>query len=199
VHAFLAAFALCLAGAAPAIAADPAAPAKPPSAAAAPAASPLGAQDLHLPRSGLDLGGLVAPVLLLAGLALAAVFLARRRRAPGRRVVVLETTSLGQKRSLVLAQLEDEVLLLGSSEAGIQLLKSCPAEELAESPAPSPGRKERERSLVAPAALKGLVARLRRVHPAPKSLEDFDDLLSESSEDQDLRAKLARGQTGSVR
>ena len=192
-HAFLAAFALCLFRAAPAVAADPAALVKPP------AASPQGAQDLHLPRTGFDLGGLVAPVLLLAGLSAAAVVLARRRRAPGRRVVVLETTSLGQKRSLVLAQLEDEVLLLGSSEAGIQLLKSCPAEELAESPASSPGHRELGRTGGAPAALKGLVARLRRVHPAPQSLEDFDDLLSESSEDQDLRAKLARGQTGSVR
>jgi flagellar biogenesis protein FliO len=164
---------------------------------AAASALQLTGPDLHLPRAGLDAGGLVVPALVLAALAIVALFLARRRRAPGRRVMVLETTSLGPKRSLVLAQLEDEVLLLGSSEAGIQLLKIRPADELTE--APEGLSAPRARHLEPPQALKGLVARLRRARPVPQSLEDFDDLLSESSEDQDLRAKLARGQTGSVR
>jgi len=192
VHALLAALAsLSLLQAQPAAAPAPAPGAATPALAASPA--PAGTE-LHLPRGGFDLGGMAAPALLLVGLGAAALVLARRRRAPGRRVVVLETTSLGPKRSLVLAQLEGEVLLLGSSEAGIQLLKACPADELAEAPAPAHGRRAG-----APAALKGLVDRLRRTRPAPRPLEDFDDLLAESSEDQDLRAKLARGQAGSVR
>jgi flagellar protein FliO/FliZ len=204
VHALLAAVAsLSLLQAVPPPAAS-AAPGGAPAPGAAPAqatapASPLAGADLHLPRAGVDLSAAAAPALLLAGLGAAAFLLARRRRAPGRRVMVLETTALGPKRSLVLAQLEGEVLLLGSSEAGIQLLKTCPADELAEAPAAPRLAAAPARRAGPPAALKGLVARLRGARPAPRPLADFDDLLAESSEDQDLRAKLARGQAGSVR
>jgi flagellar protein FliO/FliZ len=176
-----------LPGSAPAAAGEPAAPASAP------------APELHLPRSGLDAGALAAPAALLAGLGAAAFLLARRRRAPGRRVQVLETTSLGPKRSLVLARLRDEVLLLGASEAGIVLLRTQPAADLeldaAPDPAPAPAPRAADR---APAALSDLVARLRRGRPDRASAR-FESLLVESAEDQELRRKLARGQAGSVR
>ncbi|HEY4184714.1 MAG TPA: flagellar biosynthetic protein FliO [Polyangia bacterium] len=73
--------------------------------------------------SGLRAVGL--PALLLAGLALAAYLFARKKRGLGtRRIEILETASLGPKRSLVIARVGDDTLVLGSSEAGITLLRS---------------------------------------------------------------------------
>jgi flagellar biogenesis protein FliO len=185
----------------------PAAPLPAPAAAAAPApaAPSLSATpELRLPRSGLEPSALAAPVVLLAGLAAATWLLRRRRRPAGRRVEVLETTSLGPKRSLVLARFEDELLLLGTSEAGVQLLhrRTGPGEAAAEAV-------EALREAAPPAApaseppgagvLSGLVTRLRRARPETASAPRFDALLAESAEDQELRRKLARGQGGSVR
>ena len=174
-----------------------AAPALPAPATAPGAAATASAPELHLPRAGLDLGALAAPAALIAALGGVALILARRKRAPGRRVQVLETTSLGPKRSLVLARLRDEVLLLGASEAGITLLRAQPAAdlELDAAPAPAPAARAAQR----PAApLSDLVARLRRARPDRGSAR-FEALLVESAEDQELRRKLARGQVGSVR
>lgn len=65
------------------------------------------------------------PAILLAGLAVAAYLFARRRRVPKlRQIEILETASLGPKRSLVVARVGDETLVLGTSEAGITLLKT---------------------------------------------------------------------------
>jgi len=66
------------------------------------------------------------PALFLAGLAIAAYVFARKKRGLGntRRIQILETASLGQKRSLVIARVGDETLVLGASEAGITLLQS---------------------------------------------------------------------------
>src|SRR3569623_1917134 len=66
------------------------------------------------------------PALFLAGLAVAAYVFARKKRGLGntRRIQILETASLGQKRSLVIARVGDETLVLGASEAGITLLQS---------------------------------------------------------------------------
>jgi flagellar protein FliO/FliZ len=170
-----------------------------PAATTAPGAVP----ELRLPRGGLEPSALAAPGVLLAGLAAAALVLRRRRRPSARRVQVLETTSLGPKRSLVLARFEDELLLLGASEAGIQLLRHrpgtearAPAAALAEAPdfdpPPLPAREP-------PGVLAGLVTKLRRVRPETAQAPRFDALLAESAEDQELRRKLARGQGGSVR
>ena len=185
-HALFAA--MLLAGAPPPASPSPEAPAA--GGSAAPAAP------LSLPRSGIDLGTLAAPGVLLLGLGAAAYLLRRRRRSPARRVQVLETTSLGPKRSLVLARLEDELLLLGTSEAGIHLLRARPAgepaaEEEAEPLPPVPAEP--------PLALRGLVGRLRGARPRPPGGPAFEALLAESAEDQELRRKLARGQAGSVR
>jgi len=73
--------------------------------------------------SGLRAVGL--PALFLAALAVAAYIFARKKRTLGtRRIQILETASLGPKRSLVIARIGDETLVLGASEAGITLLQT---------------------------------------------------------------------------
>jgi hypothetical protein len=69
---------------------------------------------------------LLAPAGGLAVLAVAAYLLARRRKgaAVDRHIQILETASLGPKRTLIMARIGGETLLLGTSEAGITLLKS---------------------------------------------------------------------------
>lgn len=75
-----------------------------------------------VPGGGLRSIGV--PAMLLAILATGAYFFARRRRTISvRRIQILETASLGPKRSLVVARIGDETLILGTSEAGITLLK----------------------------------------------------------------------------
>lgn len=86
--------------------------------------------------------GVLLPALALAILAAAAWFFARRRARTGRTLQVLESTSLGPKRSVVLVKVGEEVLVLGSSEAGISLLATRPADALA--PAPDGARSDGE-------------------------------------------------------
>jgi len=65
------------------------------------------------------------PAVVLAGLAIAAYVFARRRRVPKlKQIQIIETASLGPKRSLVVARVGEETLVLGTSEAGITLLKT---------------------------------------------------------------------------
>ncbi|MGC3998695.1 MAG: flagellar biosynthetic protein FliO [Anaeromyxobacter sp.] len=188
----------------PAPAAEAAAlPEAAPAPAPAPAApAPAAARPLELPTSaGPGLGSLIGPALVLLALAGAALFFSKRRRLPARMVQVLETTGIGPKRSLVVARMGDELLLLGSSESGITLLRSQPAPEAAAEPAPARPALQAAPA-EPPAAVAGLVARLRtarRPAAAPAPAAAFDALLAESAEDQELRRKLARGQAGSVR
>jgi flagellar protein FliO/FliZ len=109
--------------------------------------------------------------LVLVAFAVAALVTARRRKRAPRLVEILESSSLGPKRSLVVARMGDELLLLGSSEGGITLLSTRPA------PA-------------TPAAL-----------PAAAAAEPtrFELILGESVDDLELRRKLAAGAAGSVR
>ena len=87
----------------------------------APAEPP--AKAASIAPSGLRAVGL--PALFLAGLAVAAYVFARKKRGLGeRRIQILETASLGPKRSLVIARVGEETLVLGSSEAGITLLQT---------------------------------------------------------------------------
>ncbi len=142
--------------------------------------------DLPAPRP--PPAGLWVSALLLAGLAAGAFALTRRRTRHTRMVELVESTSIGPRRSLVVARLGEELLLLGSSEAGIALLSTTPAPpRLAAAPAP-------------PAEGRGfgLLARLR-LAPQRAPAPAFDSLLSESLEDVELRRKLASGQAGSVR
>ena len=78
-----------------------------------------------LPVAESHSASIAAPTIGLLVLAGAAYFFARRRRAiVPRHIQILETASLGPKRSLVVARIGDETLFLGTSEAGITLLKS---------------------------------------------------------------------------
>jgi flagellar protein FliO/FliZ len=147
--------------------------------------------------SGFSAGPLAAG-LLLAALAVVALTLARRRRRIPRLVEVLESASLGPKRSLVLARLGDEVVLLGSSEGGITLLSSRPAKGLVPEnpvePTPAVGPESS-----APARFGRHI--FREIFPKrqPPESPAFEGFLTESVEDVELRRKLAAGQTGNVR
>jgi len=146
----------------------------------------------------------------LAALAAVALLLSRRRGRSSRIVQVIETASLGPKRQLVVARMGDQVLLLGSSESGIALLASRPADPAVEGatapaaaapapagaegsapeaqpPAPEPGA-----PVGLPASVASLWERLRR-HRTPEPAASFDALLQDTAEDQELRRKLARG------
>jgi flagellar biogenesis protein FliO len=141
----------------------------------------------------LSIPTLALPGLALAALAAAALLLARRKRTAPRLVEVMESTSLGPKRALVLARLGGEVLLLGSSEAGITLLGTQPAlAPVPDAPAgasPPPAR---------PRGLAAVVAKLAPARRAPAVPPAFDALLAESAEDQELRRKIAAGRAGLV-
>jgi len=112
---------------------------------------------------------LLLPAAVLGLLAAAAWLVRRRRGGVARRIRVIETTSLGPKRQLVLVALEDEMLLLGASEGGIQLLSTrvAPPDVLAQARAAAA--------------------------PGP-----FEALLDEPNEDRDLRSKLALGLSETV-
>ena len=73
-------------------------------------------------NAGVVLAGIA--LLLIAG----AAFYFSRRRAVGHRrhIQIIETASLGPKRSLVVARVGDATMILGTSEAGITLLQSVP-------------------------------------------------------------------------
>ena len=185
----------------------------PPAAGPLPGATSAGAPALTLPASSYGLGNLVLPGVALALLAAVTLLLKRRTRQEPRLVRVLETTSLGPKRALVVARLGDELLVIGSSEAGLHLLAARPAGDgsaagaaglravpdlatATATPAPRPN------------PLAAMLGRLRGARGAadaeapaapPADLPAFDALLAESAEDQELRRKLARGQSGSVR
>ena len=135
----------------------------------------------------------------LAALAAIALLLSRRRGGAGRRLVqVVETASLGPKRQLVVARMDGQILLLGSSESGITLLASRPAAEAPQAPAETPAPAvDGERTTRWPAAVTRLFER-RPKPPAPAEASAFESLLEERSEDLELRRKLASGLAGRV-
>ena len=169
-------------------------------------------------------GGSVAAGLLLAAMAAGALVLARRRRTLPRLVEIVESASLGPKRSLVVVRLGDEVLVLGSSEGGITLLATRPAAALMAAATnassfslspdggeggvrgPAPTRTATAAQPLSPALSPlsrgeggvSLLDRLKR-RPRPDGARSFDAALAESVEDVELRRKLAAGRTGSVR
>lgn len=149
--------------------------------------------DLKVERAqpaGFAAQSLIAPGLALAGLAALAFSLTRRKALGGRsNIRVIEAASLGEKRSLVIADVLGERLVLGVSEAGVTVLMNRPAPA---APAPEP-----EPYLVpapAPAPRMSFFQRLKGRSPA----KAFDASLQESIEDQELRAKLAAGIRGVI-
>jgi flagellar protein FliO/FliZ len=178
-------------------------------ASAAPAAGPAPAAQpgavLTLPAAGAGLDGLILPVAALLALAIAALVATRRKQQATRLVQVLESTSIGPKRALVVARVGDEVMVIGSSEAGLQLLAARPAGPESRAAEVTPHLQavpdQAPEASQARGAVLGLLGRLRGrpAGPAPGAAPAFDALLAESTEDLELRRKLALGQPGSVR
>lgn len=79
-------------------------------------------------------GGVFLPALVLAILAGVAFYLSKKKRQGGGNLEVLESASLGLKRSILLVRVKDEILVLGSSEAGISLLSKQPVGDVSRQP-----------------------------------------------------------------
>lgn len=134
--------------------------------------------------------GVAAPfaVLILAVVAIA-LLLRKRRATSGATLSIVEATSLGPKRELVVVDVLGERLALGVTEAGISVL--------ARQPAPLPALEPAAPVYVAPTAKvepMGFLDRLR----GGKDAAQFEQRLQESLEDQELREKLAAGLRGVV-
>jgi hypothetical protein len=137
--------------------------------------------------------------------------LRRRRKAANRIVTIVETASLGPKRSLIVARVGGETLVLGSSEAGISLLRSrsTGATDIAESDAAGGGTSSNDYDRFSTGDRAGsgteeapgqvrFLARLFGRKENAATLQDaepwnFDGLLEDSIEDQELRRKLSAG------
>lgn len=154
---------------------------------------------------------------LLVGMGIVAFVFARKRGSRERVIRIVETASIGPRRSLVVASVGGRTMVLGVSEAGVSLLDSpasLPAavgvpkatEAIAEAalglrslalapPEPataSPAEEKHESSLL---------SRLFRRKPRESEglgREDFEQLFAESMEDEELRRKLALGQSGRI-
>jgi flagellar protein FliO/FliZ len=179
---------------------------------------------------GLGIGKLAVPVLLLSAVAIAAYLLTRRKRGGmNRQIEILESASLGPKRSLIVARVGEETLYLGSSEAGITLLKSSGPPQAASSSSGEVARvpvvNELDQSLTdaladvpepsvltpsgTPASFRSIEGGLATLfgrgavsvppRPEPRSEPRFDEILEDSFEDQELRRKLAAGMSARVR
>lgn len=145
---------------------------------------------------------LLAPALGLAGLAALAFTITRRKQLRGGSIHILEAASLGEKRSLVIAEVLGERLVLGVSEAGVSVLMTRPAPAAAPS-AHSQARAfgeafgEAEDLITVPRPTPAAMGFFQRLKGAPVE-PAFDTTLQESMEDQELRAKLAAGHRGVV-
>jgi len=171
-------------------------------------------------KSSSNVLSTVLAVLLLVGLGVAATLLARRRATRTRMIRIVETASIGPRRSLVVACIGGRTMVLGVSEAGVALLDAQAGTITA------PAAPERSQSASLEEAALGLrVLGQSRAEARAESAEDakhegsllgrlfhraeapsesarraheFDELLSESLEDQDLRRKLSLGEAGRV-
>jgi flagellar biogenesis protein FliO len=171
-------------------------------------------------KSSSNAAATVLAVVLLAGLGVAATLLARRRGTRTRMIRIVETASIGPRRSLVVACIGGRTMVLGVSEAGVALL-DAQAGTISTQAAP-----ERSQSASLEEAALGLrvlgqghgearaesaddakhegslLSRLFHQSQAPsesaRRAHEFDELLSESLDDQDLRRKLSLGEAGRV-
>ncbi|MBE2252108.1 MAG: flagellar biosynthetic protein FliO [Myxococcus sp.] len=138
---------------------------------------------------------LAAPGFALAGLGALAFALTRRRAKTARSITLVESATLGPKRSLVIADVMGERLVLGVSEAGISVLSSRAAPQ----PEPAPFIIPMAERAPAPASSEmGFFDRLLGRVPQVTASASFDDTLRDSLEDQELRAKLSLGQRSVV-
>jgi flagellar protein FliO/FliZ len=127
---------------------------------------------------------------------------------------ILETATLGPKRALVVAKIGGETMILGASEAGITLLRAVGATDQPVLTAPLVAAVAADEEIKIDESLPGegaeqagLLARLFRRQPTddgvspdvkPGDWREFDDLLQESMEDQELRRRLSLGIGGKV-
>ena len=171
-------------------------------------------------KSSSSVVSTVLAVLLLAGLGVAAAVLARRRSTHVRMIRIVETASIGPRRSLVVACIGGRTMVLGVSEAGVSLLDaqagpiSLPATlEKSESASLeeaalglrglAQGCSETRADTSEDAKHEGsLLSRLFHQVAPPSSADrrekEFNELLSESLEDQNLRRRLSMGEAGRV-
>jgi flagellar protein FliO/FliZ len=158
----------------------------------------------------------VLAVVLLLGVGIAAFLFARKRGSRERVIRIVETASIGPRRSLVVASVGGRTMVLGVSEAGVSLLDSpasLPATvaqpKAEETEDAARGLRNFASAAVEPAAEtpaedkqeSSLLSRL--FHRKPREAEglgreDFEQLFAESMEDEDLRRKLALGQSGRI-
>src|SRR6185369_1455658 len=75
-----------------------------------------GARDVASGKSGGGNGGMLAAGVLLGGLAFAAFHFTRRRAKASRYIQIVESASLGPKRSIVVARVGGATMVLGASE-----------------------------------------------------------------------------------
>lgn len=113
--------------------------------------------------------------LALAALAAFAFVVSKKRPRPARRLELVESMSLGPRRSLCLTRVDGRLLVVGVSEAGVQLLTQFDAP--AEAPAP------------------GTAAEPSDVSVADEALA-FEHLLVESTAEQELKARLFAARQG---
>lgn len=146
------------------------------------------AQDLE-PSPGAA-SSLMAPGIALLALAVLALGLKKRQRVQGGSLKVIEAASLGPRRSLVIAEVMGERMALAVSEAGVTVLAKQPLPVAQHIELVTPVAL----SMPAPAMVKPMSMLERLKGHAPS----FDAHLRESIEDQELRAKLAKGVRGVV-
>jgi flagellar biogenesis protein FliO len=118
--------------------------------------------------------------LALAALAAFAFVVSKKRGRPARRLELLESMGLGPRRSLCLVRVDGRALVLGVSEAGVQLLTQHEASAFAPEEAASA-------ALTAPSD----------VSVAQEALA-FERLLVESTAEQELKARLSAARQGGV-
>lgn len=166
--------------------------------------------------SSATLATFVAAALLLGAGGFAFMF-ARKRVSRQRVIRIVETASIGPRRSLVVASVGGRTMVLGVSEAGVSLL-DAPTGLPAAGPVPKAADvgedsasglrgldlAPREPAEEAPAEAKhesSLLGRLFRRKPREAEGlggDDFERLFAESMEDEELRRKLALGQSGRI-
>jgi hypothetical protein len=128
------------------------------------------------------------PVLPILGFALcggaALVFARRKQQATPKMLEIVETHGLGGRRSLIVARIAGETVLLGSSEAGLSLLLARPGETVTQA------QSEAHRPIAAaspPAPVAGALGstwlgklRLARSHEQGPEIKEpsFEELLA---------------------
>jgi flagellar protein FliO/FliZ len=126
--------------------------------------------------------GLAGGALIILGLGAATLWMQKRKRQGSRHIQVVETASLGPKRSLALVVVGRQSMLLSCCDSGIFLVSSQPA-----SPEMLQGADQKAAGLEADEAPTPLF------HPVetPRATGGFAVQLAEAEETQGLRRRLS--------